>query len=138
MRLQASKPVAASSMVRAACMLTDQVGDLVAVRSTANGSYKVWRADPTTPIRMPAVGVIVRKWNTTDCVVQLGGPIFGIYSSLVPGKRYFVGLNGRPTLSIDFTDPGPGERYRIQTFGVALNLGILLLVPSADMVIRVG
>ena len=119
-------------------MLTDQVGDLVAVRSTANGTYKVWRADPAVAIRMPAIGVIVRKWGTTDCIVQLYGEIRGLYSSLLPGKRYFVGLDGRPTLATNFIDPSPGERYRIQTFGVALNLGILLLEPSADMVIRVG
>jgi hypothetical protein len=124
-------------IISASCMLTDQVGQAVFIRAQANGFYKVWRCDPTSETKMPAVGVIIAKWGTTNCLVQLYGEMRNLYNGLIPGRRYFVGLDGRPTLAEDFGDPGPGERYRIQPLGVSLDIQVLLLGPS-DMVVRVG
>jgi len=135
MRLQASRPVAASSMVRAACMLTDQVGDLVAVRSTSNGVYKVWRADPAVRNRMPAIGVIIKKWGTTDCIVQLSGPVLGVYTGLVPQRTYTVGDNGRPVNSIP-TPSAPGEIRYVQQIGTPLSPTVLDLLPCLQIGIR--
>jgi hypothetical protein len=119
-------------------MLTDQVGDVVYIRDRANGYYKVRKADATLNTKMPAIGVIIKKWNFTDCVVQLYGEIRNLYTGLTPGARYFVSPAGRPVLPTDFPNPGPGDRYRVQTLGVALDVSVLLLVPSVDMLIRVG
>lgn len=122
-------------MVRASCMLTDQVGDLVAVRTTANGTIKVWRANPAVRSHMPAVGIIVRKWGTTDCIVQLGGPVFNVYSGLVPEVVYMVGDNGRPTDTL----PAPGapdELRYIQHIGTPLSNTVLSLQPSLHLLIR--
>ena len=122
-------------MVRAACMLTDQVGDLVAVRSTSNGVYKVWRADPAVRNRMPAIGVIIKKWGTTDCIVQLSGPVLSVYTGLVPQTTYTVGDNGRPVNPIP-TPVAPGEIRYIQQIGTPLSPTVLDLLPCLQIGIR--
>lgn len=127
--------------VQANCMMTDQVGQAVYIRAQANGFYKVWRCDPTTTNKMPAIGIIIRKWfgaGTYYCLVQMSGELRDLYTDLVPGKRYFVGMNGRPALPADFTEPEPGERQHVQALGVALDTRVLLVEPSEDMVTRVG
>jgi hypothetical protein len=119
-------------------MLTDQVGDSVFIRGAMNGFYKVARTDPKYLTKMPAIGIIIRKWDYTSALVQLYGEIKGLYTGLSPGKRYFVGLDGRPALPEDFEEMDPGERWRIQTLGVSLDVGVLLLEPSNDLITRVG
>jgi len=127
-----------SSILRVSCMLTDQVGDGVYIRGAANGFYKVAKADPSNLSKMPAIGVIIKKWDYTSALVQLYGEVRGLYTGLFPGKRYFVGLNGRPALPGDFSNPSPGEKWRIQTLGISLDVGVLLLEPSNDLITRVG
>ena len=119
-------------------MLTDQVGDSVYIRGAMNGFYKVAKTDPRYLTKMPAMGIIIRKWDYTSALVQLYGEIKGLYTGLTPGKRYFVGLDGRPSLPEDFSSMTPGERWRIQTLGVSLDVGVLLLEPSNDIITRVG
>lgn len=134
MRLQASKSNTASAMVKASCMLTDQVGDLVAVRSTSNGVYRVWRANPAARNKMPAVGVIVKKWGTTDCIVQLQGPVLNIYTDLIPSTIYMVGDDGRPVTSPPV--PLTGEVRYVQHIGAPLAVQVLDLQPSMLMTLR--
>lgn len=121
-------------MVRASCMLTDQVGDLVAIRTTVNGSIKVWRANPAQRNKMPAIGVIVKKWGTTDCIVQLQGPVLNIYSGLTPATVYMVGDNGRPTTSPPI--PDEDEVRYVQHIGAPLTVQVLNLQPSMLMTLR--
>jgi len=126
------------NVFRVACLLTDQVGDAVYIRGAANGFYKVAKADVLLNTKMPAIGVIIRKWDYTQALVQTFGEVKGLYSGLAPGRRYFVGEDGRPALPESFAGPGPGEKQRIQTLGVSLDVGVLLVEPSRDMVVRVG
>jgi hypothetical protein len=116
-------------------MLMDQVGDLVAVRSTSNGIYKVWRANPAVRNRMPAIGVIVKKWSMTECIVQLYGPVLSIYTGLVPQTTYTVGDNGRPANPIP-TPSAPGEIRYIQQIGTPLSPTVLDLLPCLQIGIR--
>jgi len=134
MRLQASKSNTASAAIRAFCMLTDQVGDLVAVRSTSNGAYRVWRADPALRNRMPAIGIIIKKWGTTDCVVQLQGPVLNIYTGLVPTTVYLVGDAGKPVTTPPV--PAAGETRYIQHVGTPLATQVLDLQPSLHLLVR--
>lgn len=136
MRLQASKSNTASAMVRASCMLTDQVGDLVAVRSTSSDVYRVWRADPALRNRMPAIGVIIKKWGTTDCIVQLSGPVLGVYTGLVPQRTYTVGDDGRPSWPLP-APIAPGEKRYIQQIGTPLSPTVFDLLPCLQIGVRV-
>ena len=116
-------------------MLTDQVGDLVAVRSTSNGTYKVWRANPALRNRMPAIGVLIKKWNTTDCIVQLYGLVLGVYTNLVPALTYTVGDTGRPVNPIP-VPVTPGDVRYIQQIGTPLSPTVLDLRPCLQIGIR--
>lgn len=129
-----------SFTVEAECLVSDAVGDAVYIRAPrTNGRYKVAKCDPTDPAKMPTWGIITQKAaGGTDCVVQYGGPSQGIYTGLTPGRRYFVGLDGRPALPEDFSGPSPGQKHKIQTLGISLDVGVLLLKPSPDYTVRVG
>jgi len=116
-------------------MLMDRVGDLVAVRSTSNGVYKVWRANPAQRNKMPAIGVIIKKWGCTDCIVQLYGPVLGVYVGLVPSTTYTVGDNGRPISPIP-TPISPGDVRYIQQIGTPLSPTVLDLRPCLQIGIR--
>ena len=124
-------------VVRVACMLTDQVGDAVYIRSAMNGVYKVARADVGLYSKMPAIGVITKKWGFTEALVQLWGEVAGIYTGLTPGRTYFIDSAGKPTL----VPPDPaltGGRAYLQVIGVALDVGVLLVKPAENPSIRVA
>jgi hypothetical protein len=118
-------------------MLTDQVGDAVYIRGAANGFYKVARVDVSTVTKMPAIGVIIRKWGSTDALVQFYGELNGIYSGLDPGKRYFIDTSGKPAL----VPPDPvstGGRAYTQIIGVALDVEVLYVNPAENFVVLVA
>lgn len=118
-------------------MLTDQVGDAVYIRGQANGYYKVARADVSLGSKMPAIGVIIQKWDFTSCLIQLWGEVRNIYTGLSPGRTYFIDDVGRPTL--DPPDPTLlGGRAYLQVLGVALDVGVLLVKPAENLLVRVS
>ena len=111
---------------QAFCTLTDQIGDAVYVTPLSNGGYKVKRCNPTSPSMMPAWGVIIQKFGSTSCIVQVSGEVRGIYSGLIPNKTYSIGVNGRPCYPPEF--PGNDFRYH-QNLGVAISPEVLYLRP---------
>ena len=118
-------------------MLTDQVGDAVYIRGAANGYYKVARVDVSLVTKMPAVGVIIRKWGFTNALVQFFGELKGVYSGLTPGKRYFIDSSGRPAL----IPPDPasiGGRAYTQIIGVALDIEVLFVKPAENFIVLVA
>jgi hypothetical protein len=123
-------------IISASCWLTDQVGQAVYIRDQANGAYKVRRCNPRDPTSMPAVGVIIAKWNSTKCLVQIWGEVKGLYTGLLPRKTYSVSTDGRPVHPPE--GPIPGGTFLHQNLGVALDVNVLLLNPSVDPTIRVG
>lgn len=116
-------------------MLTDQVGDAVYVRANMNGFYKVARADVAVFSKIPAIGIIVRKWDFTNALVQIMGEIRNVYTGLTYGRTYFVGADGKPNLSPP--EPTPGGRAYVQPIGVALDSTVLLVEPAKSIIVRV-
>lgn len=125
------------AIVRAVCMLTDQVGDAVYIRGNKNGQYKVARAATAGLSKMPAVGVIIKKWDFTQALVQTEGVVEGIYSGLVAGKTYWVGETGQLSATVPPLD-GATQRAYTQVIGVAMDEAVLLLKPSQNMTIKVA
>jgi hypothetical protein len=117
-------------------MLTDQVGDVVYIRSAANGSYKVARCDPKNDLKMPGWGIIIAKWNYTSCLVQTYGEIKNIYTGLIPRRVYSISGDGRPKFPPD--GPDPGGTFLHQNLGLATDVGVLFLNPSVDPTRRIA
>lgn len=115
-------------------MLTDQVGDVVYIRGNMNGFYKVARVDVSTYSKVPAFGIIVRKWDFTNAIVQVRGEIKNIYTGLTAGKTYFVGGDGKPNI----TPPAPGSSGRayVQPIGIALDATVLWVQPDRNLGVR--
>ena len=121
----------------AVCVGSDSPGDLVYVTGGLTGfDYQVTKADVTQYFKMPVIAVIISKISSTRAVVQFEGEIKNQYTGLVPGRVYFVGSTGRPSLTPPI--PGAGARAYVQSIGVAIDQTILKLTPVADMKVRVG
>jgi hypothetical protein len=118
-------------------MLTDQVGDGVYIRGAANGFYKVARADPQNLVKMPVLGVIVKKWDYTSALVQTFGEVKNIYVGLEPGKQYVVGADSRPARFMSLSPPS-GVSYLTQPLGQAIDTGVLFLRPSQITTVKMG
>jgi len=113
------------------CTAAESTGKVVYIAGPATGNiYKVRKADPFDGNKMPSFGVIISKDSPLSCKVQWTGEVSGIFSGLIPGRPYFVGVGGDITLT-----PMIGEVY-IQKVGLALSESTLLLIPDLNMTRR--
>jgi hypothetical protein len=129
----ASIPRSQKILIRATCLSTDLVGYCVRISGSKTGSiYDVTKMDPTDPSTNQAVGIITQKYSSTLCQVQLSGPLANVYSSLVPGKRYWIDTDS--TLTEDRPSPLPGGVLYLQLMGVALSDNEILISPSLPVV----
>lgn len=112
--------------VPVACLSTDAVGDVVALRDTATitGRWRVQRADPFDATKMPGIGILLRKITPTTGIMQRVGSVRGIYSGFVPPRFVWVGVDGRPTQTIPAPVGGP---VIIQRMGMPVESGVLFL-----------
>lgn len=110
----------------AACQEELEAGDLVCIASAG----EISRVDITSKSKMPCVGVISGAVDDSSYKVITNGPVRGIYSGLTPGRMYFAGSDGRPTI----TPPVPtsGEIF-VQPLGVSLDATTLILNPSMNL-----
>lgn len=115
-------------------MLTDQVGDAVYIRGNMNGFYKVARVDVSTYNKVPAWGIIIRKWDFTNALVQVRGEVKNIYTGLSAGKTYFVGGDGKPNISPP--SPGASGRAYVQPIGFALDATVLWVHADKSLMVR--
>lgn len=122
-------------ILRAVCMLTDQVGDAVYIRGDKNGQYKVAKAAVGSIAKMPAIGIIIKKWDFTQALIQTHGVVEGVYTGLVANQTYWVGSDGKPAAAIPPHD-GTTQRAYTQVIGVALDAEVLYLRPAANMIVR--
>lgn len=81
--------------------------------------------------KLPAVGTIIEKPDPITCKVQTSGIVTGVYSNLLPGKRYFTGTNYRPVHTPPVA-PANGMLFH-QPIGVALDPVTLILSPSVNL-----
>jgi len=124
----ASVPRSERILGRANCLATDDVGDCVRITGTKVGNrFQVTKVDPANSGEDQAVGIIVRKDDPTNCIVQFHGPMRGVYTGLTPGKRYWVGSDSRLTLTIG--TPAVGGIFYLQFMGVATDDQEVLVDP---------
>jgi len=113
------------NVVVANCLSTDTEGKLVCNNGdSVGGVLQVTTADPFTNTKVPAIGVIVSKSSSTDCLVQISG-LITVLSGLTPGKLYWLNTNGTATVAV----PTGGTRY-VHSVGVALASNVLLWRPQ--------
>ena len=119
------------------CESADAVGNAVYVTGpSVAGKYQVATADPADAAKMPAVGVIVEKSGSTDCVVQTLGEMVGVVSGLTPGRLVMVESSG--TIGHSLPTPGVGATARIQYIGTALDADAVFLCPNFLLSVRTG
>lgn len=125
-----------TNTVEAECLATDSVGDAVCARIEDGGLYRVFQCDPNDEAKMPAWGVIISKSSDTECRVQYGGIVDGLYGGLELRKTLFVDTDGG--LTQDLPVVVPGDRMFVQAMGVALDDSVFLLNPTPTMFRRRG
>ena len=131
----ASIPRSQKILCRANCLSSDAVGHCVCITGSKTGSvYAVTKMDPRLSGTNQAVGIITKKYSSTLCRFQLFGPLIGVYSSLVPGKRYWI--DGDSTITPIRPSPLPGGVLYLQLMGVALDDDELLIHPNMPTILR--
>ena len=113
------------------------VGKCVYISGPKTGEYyQVDQADPANILKMPAIGVVIQKEDTTHCTVQCLGEVGGLYSGFSIPKPLFVaadaGLTHVPP------DPLPSGYSMAQVMGAAMATDEILLCPNFMMVKRIG
>lgn len=116
------------------CQATDNVEDIVYIKSTSASPYTVERVNVYDSNAVPGVAIIKKKLSSTKAVIQYEGEI-KLSTFLSPGKSYFIGSDGRP--SITTPTKGAGKTY-IQIVGVALNNDTLLLRLDKSLLVQQG
>lgn len=118
--------------VWADCAAGDLQGNTVYVTADViSGRYQVTTADYTDWDKLPGVGVIIEKSGPTECKVQLRGLVEGLFNGLLPGRPYFLGADGRPSLTVT-----SAPATYIQRLGVALGSQVLFLEPNYHLTKR--
>jgi hypothetical protein len=113
----------------AECPSNAIVGDLV--YPVPNWRSTVDFADIYNIDRLPAVGTIIQKVDPITCKVQTSGLVAGVYSGLLPGKKYWAGASHRPATTAP-TAPLNGAVFH-QPIGVALDPATLIFNPSITL-----
>jgi len=98
--------------------------------------YQVDRADPADILKMPAIGVVIEKADSTHCTVQCLGEVSGIYTGLTIPRPLFVSSSGDLTASPP--DPLPSGYVMAQVMGAAMSAADVLLCPNFFMTKRIG
>ena len=94
------------------CLAGDSVGDVVYIRGDASASrWLVGQTDPLNSSKMPGVGILVSKASATEGVIQVVGPLDGLYAGLDYTKLIYVGLSGT------VVQTAPGGSAAVQEIG---------------------
>ena len=112
--------ISAVGRIQANCQPTDAIGDAVYITGDKVGSlYQVAIVDISDRNKMPAVGIIIDKLTTTECIVQTSGIWENSYTGLTPNVPLFIDATGKLT-SVRPARPLSGIRF-VQTMAQALS-----------------
>lgn len=117
------------------CQSTDSVGDFV--MATPGTGTTVKKATLSGIKTTPAIGVIISKPTGTSAVLQVTG-VVNSFTGLTPGVRYFVGNNARPDASDPPSGVTAGTQFGLQCIGIALDSSSLLLIPTAQVTVKIA
>jgi hypothetical protein len=136
MRLQtAPTSPTAQTLFLAFCFSTDAVGDAVYIMGDRVGErYQVTKVDIDNITHVPAIGVIIFKTSSTECVVQTQGILQGVYTGLTPQKPLFIGTDSRLTEIVTPHKPTPGRRA-LQIMGQGIASTELLLDVKSPIIL---
>lgn len=124
----ASVPRSERILGRATCLAGDLVGDCVRIRASKTGNrFEVEKVDISTPGSPPSVGLIVKQYSLSDCIVQFHGPMRSIYTGLQPGTSYLVGTDARLSKLGDANYPSGSDFF--QVMGTATSDNEILIHP---------
>lgn len=125
----ASVPRSERILGRADCLSTDLVGDCVRISGDKIGNrYQVEKIDITETY--PFAAIVVKKYSSTDCIIQFHGPLRDLYTSLSASFIYVVGTDARPAKVGDVNYPVAGGTTFFQQIGISTSLNELLINPS--------
>jgi hypothetical protein len=125
----ASVPRSERILGRANCLVADAVGDCVRITGPKIGNrFQVTKVDIGVPGQHLAVGIIVKKFDPTMCVVHFHGPLRNVYLTLSPGRAYLVGTDSKVAKAGDVNYPVSGSDF-FQQIGVATSTNELLVIP---------
>ena len=103
------------------------VGDAVYVSTDGVGVIVAEKADPTSPAKMPAVGIVAAMaYNGTNVRVVNSGEVQGYPVMLTPGTTYYV--DDKAPGRITATAPADAS-HRKQIVGIAKNATTLIVSP---------
>jgi hypothetical protein len=119
-----SIPASTPSTFNAACPPSIIVGNWVYITGPKSaGLYQVALADPTSPTKIPAAGVVISKPTSSTAVVQWGGAVpAGVIGSIAPARVCYVGPAGTTVAS-------PPSTLYVQIVGTTIDTGELILEP---------
>ncbi len=121
--------LASQNAFAANCLSADRVGDCVySSAPPASGVVQVTRCDPFNYATLPAIGVIVSKSTSTNCVVQYGGILTGVYGGLERPLPVFLASDGGLTHAVPTADVG--HPVWLQHMGSAVGESVIALNPS--------
>ncbi len=112
------------------------MGDLVHVLNYSDEKIFVSPIDITDKSRMPAVGIITKRYSTNFYRVASMGVVTIASGTLEPGNRYFAGRDGRVQLYSPM--PSLGETVYVQEVGYSLSDKSMIFNPSLKPTGRVG
>jgi len=119
------------------CLLADAIGSFVRITGVAvAGIAQVATVNIAITGQYPAVGVIIEKSTTTRCLVQVIGELQVSPPTLIPGRPYFIDVDG--TITDVPPVPASGTVVAIQAIGTAIDIGRLLLNVHPQLFLRGG
>jgi hypothetical protein len=121
--------------LEANCLASDNAGDAVYVTGDRVGTrYQVTKVDISDVTKMPAIGVILEKTSSTECVVVTSGEVEGVYTGLTAGGLLFLDAAG--TIAQSPPVPAPLQTLFLQSMGIALDSSVILLAVDFRIVRR--
>jgi hypothetical protein len=120
-------------ITHAICSPLEAVGDIVYRSGTKIVDYyQVRKTDIMIFDKMPAWGIVIKKISLTECDVQWFGFVKDIYTTLIPGKVYFIDYDSRP---IPYP-PALTSDHFVQKIGYAFDSSTLLLILDYNLILR--